>query len=155
MGSRYKEKFFYVIDDNDCVFKLSEEYHYTWGCSYKTYVEVNGHEYERIDLVATDEVNIEGEQLPILIIDDLSSYFTANPTDDIKKAVSVAELSHLKLSKFLMIYIEGVYSGPHTALYYEVTNNGCLEHEYKINHEDNEDVEDIHKKILTEYTFKK
>lgn len=130
MGSRYTEKFLYAMDDSGTVFKVSEEYHYAGGCVYKSIVEINGHEYEYKNLIASDEIETEGEELPILIVDDLKSYFTENPTNDIKKALNVSELSHLNISKFLIICIESGYSGPYFIGCYEVTKHGCDAHEY-------------------------
>lgn len=156
MVIRYVDICFYAIDDCGNLHNLSREYHYASGYVRLSSVEMNNQEYVHMTFPVINETKTDGKELPLLNPDDLSSYFTPNLTPDLKKALNVAKLSHLNITKFLMIYVESVSAGPYRVSCFVVTKDDCIEHKYNfVDYSLDEVVDDIVMKLIREYYISK
>ena len=93
-------------DGEDCF--VAYEYDYS-GYWHSSTTQLGEHKYEFDGLVGKAHIVGDGHKLPRLTIDDMSSYFTDEPTEAMQRATTLAQLKQLSVKQFLRIsvHLEG------------------------------------------------
>lgn len=153
MSGRFHNSNIYAFDDQGQEHLLSEFYSYSDGCGYyKNVIAINGQEYRVEDYVGDDdEPTIYGEKLPYLQLEDMQSYFTANPTSEMQDALRIAKIN-TPLVSFLYVGVDSVLCGPTDAFCMLAKKDSVSEYTHDLCKERmGDDVERVMKNLLEKY----
>jgi hypothetical protein len=121
MGARYTDTCIYAFDEQGCLYRVSHEYLFSWGCGGHRVIYIGDAEYYS-EILYDDDGPIElGEYLPVLALSDLQSYYSEKPTNEIVDALRKAGVLGIDMVKLLMVKVYSVNAGPYRVICSTVT----------------------------------
>lgn len=115
MPTRFSDVYIYALDENLGGFCLYEEHTRNNGFS-KSLISIGDKVYDSTRFTEDEEIDDDGESatlyaregLPFVSEEDLLSYFSENPSNNVLKALEICGKSNVKVIAFFAVLMSGV-----------------------------------------------